>query len=93
MSAVDKVIFYNTFWNKKVVNTSGTSQDKAFWPGLPWNPIGYPQYPNGMNISGGLTNGQWVIEESRIAGGYNNTQVDIGVQAFLNETEIIQRHR
>ena len=27
----------------------------------------------------------WVIEESRIRGGYNNTQVDFGVRAYLME--------
>lgn len=96
MSAIDNVIFYNTFWNKKVVFNSSNGDpkdDKCFWPGLSWNPPGYPQYPNGVQLQQGITSSQWMIEESRIAGGYNNTQVEIGVQAFLNETEIIQRHR
>ena len=36
---------------------------------------------------------QWVIEESRIRGGYNNTQVDFGVKAYLVEPNPRQQHR
>ena len=35
----------------------------------------------------------WVIEESRIRGGYNNTTVDFGVKAYLVEDEPKQLHR
>ena len=35
----------------------------------------------------------WVIEESRIRGGYNNTSVDFGVKAYLVEDESAQSHR
>jgi hypothetical protein len=35
----------------------------------------------------------WVIEESRIRGGYNNTTVDFGVKAYLVEDEPNQLHR
>ena len=91
MSAITKVIFYNTFWNKKIPNGTGSQAINSYWPGLDWNPTGYPTYPNLMTLN--ATNNQWVIEESRIYGGYNNTQNEIGVQAFLNETEITQRHR
>ena len=27
----------------------------------------------------------WYVEESRIRGGYNNVQTDLGVKAYLNE--------
>lgn len=91
MSAITKVIFYNTFWNKKIPNGTGSQAINSYWPGLDNNPTGYPTYPNGMTLN--AIDNQWVIEESRIAGGYNNTQNNIGVQAFLNETEITQRHR
>lgn len=91
MSAITKIIFYNTFWNKKIPNGTGSQAINSYWPGLDWNPTGYPTYPNDMTLN--AIDNQWMIEESRIAGGYNNTQNDIGVQAFLNETEITQRHR
>jgi hypothetical protein len=29
----------------------------------------------------------WFVEESRIRGGYNNTQVDLGVKAYIVEDE------
>ena len=35
----------------------------------------------------------WVIEESRIRGGYNNTQVDLGVRAYLMEESSSVRYR
>jgi len=35
----------------------------------------------------------WVIEESRIRGGYNNTQVDLGVRAYLMEDSSGVRYR
>lgn len=34
----------------------------------------------------------WFIEESRIQGGYNNTDVDLGVKAYLVETNTKQQH-
>ena len=35
----------------------------------------------------------WLIEESRITGGYNNTSVDFGVKAYLVEEENNQTHK
>ena len=35
----------------------------------------------------------WLIEESRIRGGYNNTSVDFGVKAYLVEDEPRQSHK
>ena len=32
----------------------------------------------------------WMIEESRIRGGYNNTSVDLGVKAYLVEDDSVQ---
>jgi hypothetical protein len=40
------------------------------------------------------TNGSnWIVEESRIRGGYNNTQVDFGVRAYLKEDSNNIKHR
>lgn len=35
----------------------------------------------------------WFVEEARIRGGYNNTNVDLGVKAYLVEDNIQQRIR
>jgi hypothetical protein len=41
----------------------------------------------------GTADSDWLIEESRIRGGYNNTSVDYGVKAYLVEDEPTQSHR
>lgn len=35
----------------------------------------------------------WYVEEARIRGGYNNTNVDLGVKAYIVEDETQQQHR
>ena len=35
----------------------------------------------------------WFIEESRIRGGYNNTSTDLGVKAYLNEKNPLQKSK
>jgi hypothetical protein len=35
----------------------------------------------------------WFVEEARIRGGYNNTNVDFGVKAYIVEDNIRQQHR
>lgn len=35
----------------------------------------------------------WYIEETRIRGGYNNTNVDLGVKAYIVEDNAAQQHR
>jgi hypothetical protein len=35
----------------------------------------------------------WSVEEARIRGGYNNTNVDLGVKAYIVEDSIRQQHR
>jgi hypothetical protein len=41
-------------------------------------------YPQGSPIT---TDANWAIEESRIRGGYNNTQVSLGPKAYVVEDE------
>ena len=41
----------------------------------------------------GASEYDWLIEESRIRGGYNNTSVDYGVKAYLVEDEPKQSHK
>ena len=67
----------------------------ALAPSLPQNVVlgkiinfdNIPQAYNGNNDT------DWLIEESRIRGGYNNTSVDYGVKAYLVEDEPDQLHR
>jgi hypothetical protein len=35
----------------------------------------------------------WFVEEARIRGGYNNTNVDLGVKAYIVEDDLTQQHR
>ena len=35
----------------------------------------------------------WFVEEARIRGGYNNTNVDLGVKAYIVEDRLNQQHR
>jgi hypothetical protein len=66
------------------------------FPGLPWNPTGYPTFPSGAADSE-VYNYQevenWVLEESRIKGGYNNVSTDYGAKAYLKEETNAQEYR
>ena len=77
MSALIEVKYFNSFIVKKVVTIGGV----ATWPGLPWDPTGYPAW-SGSAVSGSY---QWYVEESRIRGGYNNTEAGYGVRAYITE--------
>tara|TARA_R110000744_G_scaffold105234_5_gene201192 strand:- start:1189 stop:2775 length:1587 start_codon:yes stop_codon:yes gene_type:complete len=44
-------------------------------------------------IGGANSEVDWLLEESRIRGGYNNTTVDFGVKAYLVEEDPKQRRR
>lgn len=81
MSAIIEVKYFNSFWGKQVQNR-GTYNDST-WPGLDWNPYGYPAFP----IKAISDPDNWYIEEARIKGGYNNTIVSQGVRAYLNEED------
>ena len=78
---------------------SGNETPMPSWPGLPWNPPGYPAFPWGnslVNVSPSEAEGkerQWFVEEARIKGGYNNTTVDFGIKAYLVEEINVQQHR
>ena len=93
MATVIEVSYFNSFWLKQVSKIDTTEQ--ATWPnGYPYNediPIeGVAAFPGDAEVT---AVNQWVIEESRIHGGYNNTQVDYGVKAYLVEPNPNQQHR
>ena len=72
------VKYFNSFWIKKALDVAGNIS----WPGLPWNPSGYPTFPFGSTtFTSGYQN--YYIEESRIKGGFNNSQITLGVRAYV----------
>ena len=104
MATSIEIKYFNSFW-LKTVNTALAS---ATWPnGYPYNaaeplPVlgggTLAPFPGTGNSAGSdtTTAGEsinWFIEESRIRGGYNNTQVDLGVRAFLVEDGNLQQRR
>jgi hypothetical protein len=92
MATIVEVKYFNSFWMKKLEKTTspvipdtGTSQPA--WPGLEWDPFGYPEFPIEAATSGTNTEKNWYIEEARIKGGFNNAMISQGVRAYLNEEE------
>jgi hypothetical protein len=84
MGAIIEVSYFNAFLLKKTKDTSANPQGPA-WNGsfgIPTGVAGATPVP-GVSPSGNGTS--WVVEESRIRGGYNNTNVDYGVKAYLVE--------
>jgi len=84
MGAVVEVKYFNSFLLKKTIrDTLGPPQ----WNGSTGVPPtvngGFPVFPQEQtNVEA-----SWLVEESRIRGGYNNTNVDYGVRAYLVEDE------
>jgi len=84
MGAVIEVKYFNTFLLKKVF-TSESGDHPAYGGSFV-----VPTPLNGSGPAPGLTGDEakeWVIEESRIQGGYNNPSVDFGVKAYLVEDD------
>mgnify|MGYP001290993751 CR=1 FL=1 len=90
--AID-VKYFNSFLLKKNTNaiTSGNAAYAPVFSGLPWNPTDYPSFSStGFSNSGRVANGDnnlrnWIIEEARIRGGFNEKQTGYGVRAYLRE--------
>ena len=86
-----KINYFNSFVLKKTVNnvTSGNAAYQPVFPGLHNNPYDYPTF--GANASDDINNvigvggRNWMIEEARIRGGYNNTSTSYGPRAYLVE--------
>jgi hypothetical protein len=83
MGAVIEVKYFNTFLLKKT--NKNLPVEVPAWNGSTGIPASIGGYPQIQNISTAGYN--WVIEESRIRGGFNNTNVDYGVRAYLVEDE------
>ena len=88
MGLIKEIEYFNCFLAKKVVEDNGSGgAGKATWPALPWEPTGYPRFPLEASTTEDHVLFDWYIEEARIRGGYNNTIVDLGVKAFISESE------
>jgi len=84
MSAAIEVKYFNTFILKKIRANTGLTEN-PIWNGS----FGVPSdltggYPETANTE---TDENWIIEESRIRGGFNNTSTDYGAKAYLVEEE------
>ena len=80
MPALIEVKYFNTFLLKKIVDTN----KDVIWNGsfgIPESIGGYPFQTLTQDDE------DWVIEESRIRGGFNNTSVDYGAKAYIVEDE------
>ena len=81
MATILEVKYFNSDVLKKMLdNTSGTPR----WNGSFGIPEDIGGFPRTTNINNDLS---WIVEESRIRGGYNNTSTDYGVRAYLVELE------
>ena len=79
---VIEIKYFNSFILRKTV---GPDDITPVWNGS----RGDNTYPK----TGEPDNKNWIIEESRIRGGYNNTTVDFGVKAYIVENTAVQQHR
>lgn len=94
MAAIVEVKFYNSFLLRKtVINRATPLKPEALWNGsmgVPTDiPGAFPIYTTVPDPSGSDVNvsKSWVIEESRIEGGFNNTEMGYGVKAYLVDDE------
>ena len=83
MAAIIEVKYFNTFLLKKVNKSVTNFGNVPVWNGS----MGIPQAKGGFQRPGTAVENDWVIEESRINGGYNNTTVSFGAKAYLVEEE------
>lgn len=85
MAAVIEIKYFNTFLLKKVF----ANTNNPVWGGS----FGIPTTINSVNTGWPISTvvadqeKEWVIEEARIQGGYNNSTVDFGVKAYIVETD------
>ena len=90
MGVVVEVKYFNSFLLRKTMTNSQPATPVAFTAPV-WNgSFGIPQTIGGFNVYSTTTTdnaNNWIIEESRIRGGYNNTSVDFGVKAYIVEDE------
>jgi len=85
MGAIIEVKYFNNFLLKKVNINSPT--ETPIWNGSFGIPTAIGGYPVNNEANTNSLNNAWAVEEARIRGGFNNTNVDFGVKAYLVEDE------
>lgn len=98
MATTLEISFFNSFLIKKVSNSSNESVFPNGWPYNATDPLeiaggGTLTFPGTAQTTVDTYDVNWFVEETRIRGGYNNTQVDLGVRAYIVEEDIEQQHR
>ena len=90
MSNTVEVKFFNSFLLKKTIRAAN---EAATWCGDGANPDFYPTFPIEVdNTTDAVILKDWYVEESRIYGGFNEAEVDLGVRAYsLEETDRSRR--
>jgi len=85
MSAVIEIKYFNSFILRKTVDAN----DDPVWNGSNGdNTMPVPATNSGAAVnSNSLYPKNWYVEEARIRGGYNNTDVGYGARAYLVEEE------
>lgn len=106
MAATIEISYFNSYWMKQVNNASSNIVWPFGWPyntggnALPAAGGGtLAPFPNTavnnvtspVQVAGRDLN--WFVEESRIRGGYNNVETDLGVKAYIVEEETTQQNR
>lgn len=81
---------FNGFENTQLPTTADGITGNAYrptWPGNQYFLSTYPAYPAETYNNTDSNTRNWMIEESRIRGGYNNTSTSYGARAYLKEDE------
>ena len=86
MGAVIEVKHFNSFLLRKTVASGATGTTPPIWMGSTGVPSGNGSFPVTPIVNTDQSK-SWVVEEARIRGGYNNTNVDYGVRAYLVDEE------
>ena len=106
MATTIEISYFNSYWMKQVNTADSTPVWPFGWPyntgsdALPASGGGtlaaFPNtavntVTNPVQVAGRDLN--WFVEESRIRGGYNNVETDLGVKAYIVEEETTQQNR
>ena len=87
MAAIVEVKYFNSFLLKKTIPSGATSSTPPIWNGSTGVPVRNPNIGSYPRTNQTDQNYSWFVEESRIRGGYNNTNVSYGVRAYLVDDE------
>lgn len=87
MAAIVEVKYFNSFLLKKTMPSGATSSTPPIWNGSTGVPVRNPNIGSYPRTNQTDQNYSWFIEESRIRGGYNNTNISYGVRAYLVDDE------